>query len=498
MMNSQALASGRSVIRDQLSRTPNRTRTVSLVQLAVVALLASLACSGQEPTGRGADPGFIPASDTTPPTIAIDTGTRHQTISGWYATSQAGQDECLTFDRYQTELFDRTIDELGLNRLKLAVRSYTEHRNDHYADYMAGRMTREEWKATWFHALNDNDDPFVIAPSGFHWSDLDHKIDHMALPMRQRLEARGESLYIMLTFTDNRISGFDHKNAPEEYAEFMLALYDHMQSKYGFVPDIVEVVNEPDLRNVSWSAAQLGAALAAAGKRLEAAGFTPRFAVPGTSSMSQANILYDQILLVPGAAEYVSELSYHRYRNVSDQELAGIGQRAARDAIGTSMSEHIGSGYESLHADLKVGRASSWMQFALALCGKPTADGGAVYYNVIESGAAAPEIRPQSRTPFLWQYFRYVRSGAQRIEANSTNGQLDPLAFMNTNGRYVVVIKSERAAGFSIGGLPQGPYGVSHATPGAPDVTRNDVNLPAGAKLSATIPAAGVITIFGK
>lgn len=82
MMNSHALASGRSVIRDQLSRTPNRTRTVLLVQLAVVALLASLACSGQEPTGRGADPGFIPASDTTPPTIAIDTGTRHQTISG--------------------------------------------------------------------------------------------------------------------------------------------------------------------------------------------------------------------------------------------------------------------------------------------------------------------------------------------------------------------------------------------------------------------------------
>ena len=53
----------------------------------------------------------------------------------------------------------------------------------------------------------------------------------MALPMRQRLQARGEELEVMLTFTDNRTSPFDHKNAPEEYAEFILALYEHMQSK---------------------------------------------------------------------------------------------------------------------------------------------------------------------------------------------------------------------------------------------------------------------------
>ena len=264
------------------------------------------------------------------------------------------------------------------------------------------------------------------------------------------------------------------------------------------MPDVVEVVNEPDLQNVSWNSGQLSAALVAAGRRLEAAGFIPRFAVPGTASMSEARTLYDEILLVPGAAAYITELSYHRYSGVSTQVLADIGQRAERDAIGTSMSEHIGSGYEDLHSDLKIGRVTSWMQFALALCGKATADGGAVYYNVVESGSAPPEVFPQSRTPFLWQYFRYIRSGARRIGASSTNGRLDPLAFINTNGRYVVVIKADRGSSFTIGGLPKGLYGVTHATPGSPDVTRTDVNLPEGAKLSATILDAGVITIFGK
>jgi hypothetical protein len=472
---------------------------MSLAHVAAVALLFSAACSGHEPTDWGEeDPAFIPASDRTPPTISIDSSKLHQTISGWYATSQAGQDECSTFDQYKTELFDRTINELGLNRMKLAVRAYAEHPHDHYADLIAGRITREEWKETWFHALNDNADPLVINEAGFQWSNLDNKIESMALPMRQRLQARGETFFLMLTFTDNRTSPFDHKNAPEEYAEFMLALYEHMQSKYGFVPDVVEVVNEPDLGTVSWSSGQLGAALVAAGRRLEAAGFVPRFAVPGTASMTEARVLYDEILLVPGAAEYIAELSYHRYRGVSTEALSDIGQRAERDAIGANMSEHMGSGYEDLHSDLKIGRVTSWMQFALALCGDGTADGGGVYYNVVESGSAPTEILPQSRTPFLWQYFRYVRSGARRIEASSTNGRLDPLAFINTNGRYAVVIMADRGASFSIGGLPKGRYGVTHATPGAPDVTRNDVNLPQGAKLTASIPDEGVITIFGK
>ena len=498
MTNHQPIPDSRAADSARPPRKPRNTRGISILHFAAVALLFSPACSGQEPAVGGDDPTFIPSSDRRAPTISLDPGTLHQTISGWYATSQAGQDECSTFDQYKTELFDRTINELGLNRMKLAVRSYEEHPRDHYADFMAGRSVREEWKDSWFHAQNDNADPFVIDPAGFQWSDLDHKIDNMALPMRQRLQARGEALFIMLTFTDASTSEFDHKNAPEEYAEFILALYQHMQSKYGFVPDVVEVVNEPDTRRVDWTYAQLGAAVAAAGRRLEAAGFVPRFAVPAAANMSNAVALYDQILLSPGASNYITELSYHRYGGVSGDVLSSIGHRAERDAIGSSMSEHIASGYEALHDDLKIGRANSWMQFALALCGRASADGGAVYYNVIESDSAATEIRPQSRTPFLWQYFRYIRSGARRIEASSTNGRLDPLAFINTNDRYVVVIKAERSASFTIGGLPKGLYGVTHATPGAPDVTRADVDLPEGAKLSASIPDAGVITIFGK
>ena len=101
-------------------------------------------------------------------------------------------------------------------------------------------------------------------------------------------QARGEKLYFMLAYLDHGPSTWEHAGAPQEYAEFLLAVFQHMQSKYGFVPDAIEVVNEPDNSSVAFTPAQLGPAVAAAGQRLRAAGFDPIFVSPSTASMSRA------------------------------------------------------------------------------------------------------------------------------------------------------------------------------------------------------------------
>jgi glucosylceramidase len=58
------------------------------------------------------------------------------------------------------------------------------------------------------------------------------------------------------------------------------------------------------------------------------------------------------------------------------------------------------------------------------------------------------QVTITDKTKFLRQYYKYVRPGAQRIDATSSDTTLDPLAFINTDGRYVTVMKAGSAGTF--------------------------------------------------
>ncbi len=209
----------------------------------------------------------------------------------------------------------------------------------------------------------------------FNIAYMDYKIENVVLPLRDRLMQNGNSLFVNVNYVDFRPSEFKHKSDPQEYAEFVLATYQHMQSKYGFTPDSWEVILEPD--NAEWTPEQIGHAIAAAGDLLKANGFTPNFIAPSTTSMKAAIRYFEKILTIPGALEYISELSYHRYADISLNSLETIAQLAKENGVNTSMLEWIGATYETLHEDLKVGNNSAWQQFTLAYCGK---DNGGAYF----------------------------------------------------------------------------------------------------------------------
>jgi hypothetical protein len=164
--------------------------------------------------------------------------------------------------------------------------------------------------------------------------------------------------------------------------------------------------------------------------------------------------------------------------------------------VRTAMLEHITSGYDDLHDDLKVARNSAWQEFALAYPG--TGDDGGIYYAIDTANPGRPLVRITPRAKFLRQYFRFIRPGAQRIEATTSKVDFDPVAFINTNGRYVVVVKANGDGTFTVGGLPGGRYGITYTTSAQYDVALPDVTLAAGQNLAAIMPAAGAITIYGK
>jgi hypothetical protein len=209
--------------------------------------------------------------------------------------------------------------------------------------------------------------------------------------------------------------------------------------------------------------------------------------------------LFDAMIEVPGVADYLSELSYHRYGGVGPNVLAEIGQRAVRHGIGTAMLEHIGSGYEDLHADLEIGRNTSWEQYSSAGC--DPGDPGGRHILIDTTDVMNPQIRIARRSHFLRLYFQWIRRGAIRVDAASTNPMLAPLAFINPDGSNTVIVKAAAAATFSIGGLPPGRYGIVYTTgpddrtPQESAVTLPDVIVDPGRPIPVSITGRGVIAV---
>jgi hypothetical protein len=145
-----------------------------------------------------------------------------------------------------------------------------------------------------------------------------------------------------------------------------------------------------------------------------------------------------------------------------------------------------------------VANASSWQQFGLAFCGDR--DVGGVYLPIFGGAGASttPDVRTGKLSRSLQQYFRHVRLGAVRVGAASDDSALRPVAFRNPSGKYAVVVQATAGGAFTVSGLPSGRYGVSYTTSEAYASQGADTAVGAAGMLAATIPGAGVITIYGK
>jgi hypothetical protein len=429
-------------------------------------------------------------------TIALNHFIKYQTMVGWEAVAEAGQFYSPAWNNYKNALLDTAVNDLGINRLRVEIKSGVENPVDYFAQWRVGQITESQYNARRYEIINDNSDPNVINPNGFKWTSLDSTIDEVVLPMRQRLQARGETLWINVNYVDFGSSAFEHKNTPAEYAEFVLATYQHLQSRYGFVPDSWEIVLEPEGAN--WSSVQVAQAIKAAGDLLTANNFTPRFVAPSTTSAANAPIYIDQIAQTTGAMKYVTEFSYHRYCCATETVLQNISNRATQFYKRTAMLEWIGADYNTLHQDLKSVRNSSWQQFTLAGPISWGPDNGDRYYIIDDTNTANPIITIGSRTKVLRQYFKFIRSGARRIEALTGNANFDPVAFINPNGKYVLVVKAMANGSFNVQGLPGGIYGIKYTTASQYNIDLPDLTITNGQALTTAIPNEGVLTIYRK
>lgn len=424
-------------------------------------------------------------------TITIDLAERHQVMRGWEVTTDMTDDDHPgAVPLYRERLYDMAIDEVGIDRVRLEVRSGAENDNRAWARFSSGEITYQQWRPMRYPTVNDNDDPRTIEWAGFDFSELDENVETIVLPLKRRIEARGERLLINMcyvAFTEQITAGLYQHDDPEEYAEFVLATYLHLRDKYGFTPDSWEVLLEPDNNIRQWNPNLMGRAIVATAKRLRENGFTPAFVAPSTMDMANAASWIEQIAQVPGAMDHIVEFSYHRYRNSSAENARRIGEAGKRHGKPTSMLEwwFRNGDYRVLREDLVVANNASWQGQVLR-----------TLFDVDFADPKSPEVRIAPDTRLNLQYFRNIRFGAQRVGASSTDAEnTRPSAFLNRDGSLVVVTDTRQAVELTIRGVPAGRYTVTYALEnGATAAPREAAT--ANGELLIEMPGRGVVTVM--
>jgi hypothetical protein len=399
-------------------------------------------------------------------------------MNGWEATAQAGQAQFADWNLYKNNLMDQVAAD-GINRIRLEVPIFTENVDNTRA------------------AVNDNADPFSINWAGFYFNEIDANAEIITM-LKSRLAARGETVWVNLCYVDFRDFSFEHNTNPEEYAELMEATFIHLNATFGWVPDSVEAILEPDgtgNQNTGhpWTAAQIAACVVATQNRLASHGWHPRFVLPSVMRCPDAVTWYNNVKSAnPAALTNVDELNYHWYQPCTASDLQNNKNVAEADGKHLAMLEWIGADYTRLHEDLKYG-AVAWSQMSVAWDNSGPGDNGAKYYLIDTTNHTASIA---SRTKLLRQYFKWIRRGAVRKGTSTTNPNFDALAFRNTGGNYTVVVNCLTGGSFSIGGLPPATYHITYSTADLYNQSASDQTITAGQNISTSIPAAGALTVY--
>ena len=449
---------------------------------------------------------------TRPPavaTIVVDPAVRHQTIDGW-AVNLRQWEEDKANDRYDRTsdlhldlLYRYLADSVGINAVRLELPSGMENRANRWARFRSGELSYREWQATRFEKVNDNDDPAIADTTGFLFDGFDHRVEHMLLPLKRAVEARGEKLYVNVNYVDFRwnasnVQGpLSHADHPEEFAEFVLVYFQRLRDKYGIVPDAFEVILEPE-NTERWRGPTIGRGLVAAVDRLRTNGFTPEIVAPSNTSMSNAIEYFDAMIAIPGVLGRLGNFSYHRYRLERLSDVRAIRERATRHGLKTSMLEKVDAGIDVLLEDLVEGDVSSWQQWAAA--GKSTnPDNGGYYARADVADTLRPVLSFARHTHQLAPVFQLVRRGAVRIGSTSNRADRQAAAFLGPDGRMTVIVRARGKGGrIAVRGLTPGTYalrvvGDDHRVRDLPPAT-----VRSSGALDVELTGPGLLTIHGE
>jgi len=380
-------------------------------------------------------------------TVTIDGAVKHQTMDGFGGAE--------SWRKPPASMYTRIFDDLGVSILRFQMFAYTESTPDQPGDRAAD---------------NDNDDPFSI-----DWNGVDTNIIGWCASLLQAAQSRGVKI-IGTTWSppawmkNNNLveSSSTFKSGYEdELVEFIQIWVEGMERYHGVHVDSVTIQNEPDnlppWPGCKYTPAQLRDIIKLLGARFAAEGITTEIHAPDMTSLNNFNNSYaDTICQDPVAKGYVDQLATHPYWSSfgnPDSHINGwIAAHNLASGYGKPLwqTEYTGRGVgtfpsdafllvQHVHNALVYGHVSAW------LCYELYKDGGGSDGVIGDSG-------PYPRFYALKQYYRYVRPGAVRVKAESSNKDILATSFIHEqdNTFTIVVINrdsSDQAVDFDMNNL---------------------------------------------
>jgi len=403
--------------------------------------------------------------------VTLDPAVQYQTIRGWGAASGSPS---WASPLLREAVVHEAVNELGLTRLRLELPS-------------GNRSDTKPWEQP-----NDDWDALHINWPGFNTADMNERVTEMVLPFKRAVEANGEpfNLYVSPSLFDGGSSGAAPTwllNNPGEYAEFALAVLLYLKDTHGIEADYYCILNEAGNNN-PFNASVVAEMIKALGPRLQAAGLSTTIQFPESVNAQTAWSSYIQN--VQGDDDvwrYIGCLSYHLY-GTNDPYRSQIGSLGASLGLPTAQTEFMDLTMNHLYDDLTLGRVSYWEIYGLGQC---------LQWN--------PDNTSFSRIRQYWsfrQVMHFVRPGAVRIGAVSSDSNLRVLAFARDGRTTAVLINGSGSRAANLVNLPVGTYGVCQSVGGGAcqELGLQAVAAPQGTvetgALPVTVPSNAVLTVY--
>jgi O-glycosyl hydrolase len=354
--------------------------------------------------------------------IRVDPSTRYQTMQGF------GTSVRLFDDPHVTETFDQTTKRASAVPSESAQNQILDAL---YGDLGLTRVRFFPGDLGLVEPVNDNADPLVadLSKFDFAWKKSDGQID-----MVPGLIRRGVTTYYGSTLS---LEKWMTEANPEEYAEWVIVMLRHWRDKGAEMP-YFSLKNEPGFAPSGgvWSGEYLRSVTKILGARIKAEGLKTKLVLPDDVSPNEAYGRLQIILADPEARQYVGAIAYHLYQRGGEDKIKQLG---AQYGIPIWMTEFSTGDdwleWAKIMHDLIANDGVSAVDYMWGYFGDY--DKSQLVRLVVRNGS----FERFSLTPQYYvtgQYSRYVKPGAVRVGATSSDPNV--LATAYVDGTKLIVV----------------------------------------------------------
>lgn len=393
--------------------------SLAVTLMACSADLATAVDTFSNPGICPATPAALPAADVT---VTLDAAQRFQTIQGF------GSTERLFDDPHVTNTFDASTGRAAAT----AIPPASDQAKILDALYVDLGLTRIRIHPEGFEPVNDNADPNAADLSKFNFGNRGAD-GHIAAV--KTLLPRGVTTYFVSPVV---LESWMNESNPDEYVEWVMVMLRHWRQQ-GLEMPYYSLLNEPGyyVGLKSWSGEWMRDVAKKLGAKLAAENFRTKLVIPDDVSPSEAYARIQTILADPEARKYVGALAYHLYGRGGEDKVAQIGKQYGIPVWMTEfstpgdwrawavvMQQMLGDDDVSA-IDYMWGYFGDWDRSQLV--------------RLKLSGTTYVGYDMTKQYYVMGQYSRYVRPGAVRIAATSSDPDVKVVAFVDGAKPIVVV-----------------------------------------------------------